>query len=446
MSAAFYLSRLAEGAGLQLQCSLLEQGDRLGGVVRTEHCDGLVLEAGPEGWASYKPAARKLVEELGLKDQLMGSNDDRRRTLIARRGRLEALPDGMMFLAPIEPLAFWRSAPLSFLGKLRASCEPLVPRSRGELSVREFFQRRLGREFTETLVEPLISAIYGGNFERLSAPSALPELYRAEQRAGSLWRGLRRFAKMARKVSVLFTMKEGMSQLTDRLEQRLTETEIRTGIADLQLGGTNGHYRLTWRGGETESDFVVLAVPAPAAADILGPCDARTAETLRAIPYGSSTLVYLGYRRDQFSHPLDGFGFIVPGNEPYLIDACTWVNTKFDHRVPDDLVLLRCAIHGHGAGSDLPDNTLVERCHREIQELMGISTPPVLSRTYQVRGAIPQLLMGHGGRVQAARQSLSGFPGIILAGSYVGGVGIPDCIQTGRQAAEAVLAQATARN
>ncbi len=445
LTAAFYLQRLAGTAGVSLACTLLEQDDRLGGVIRTERVDGLVLEAGPEGWASYKHTALRLLEDLGLKDQLLGSNDRRRRTWVARQGRLTALPDGMMFLAPVNPLAFWRSAPLSWFGKLRASCEPLVPRSTGELSVRQFFERRLGPEFTRELVEPLISAIYGGDFERLSTPSALPELYRAEQRAGSLWRGLRRFARMTRKTSVLYTLREGMSQMIDRLTAQLDAVRIQTGVRGLRLHRDGEAYRLCWESGQEAADFVVLAVPAPAAARILSSDFPAASSALSAIPYGSSTLVYLAYRKSEFNHPLDGFGFIVPSNEPQFTDACTWVNTKFDFRAPDDLVLLRCAVHRHGAGTDLPEEESAARCHRDIAELMEVSCKPVFSRVYQVRGAIPQLLMGHSGRVQSAVRALRDHPKVVLAGSYVGGVGVPDCIRTGREAAESILRRLESR-
>lgn len=439
LSTAFYLERLAEEKSIDLSCVLLEKDTRLGGVIQSEREDGLLLERGPEGWASYKPAARKLIEDLGLGDQVIGSRDDYRRTLVVRQGRLEALPDGMMFLAPVDPFSFWRSAPLSLTGKLRVSLEPFVPRSRGELSVRRFFERRLGSEFTERLVEPLISAIYGGDFDRLSAPSTLPELYRAEQRAGSLWRGLRRFAGLTRKISVLHTMRDGMSQLVEHLAEHLQRTAVHRGMVDLKLSATAGRFQLSNRAGSWVADHVVLATPAPAAADLLSPLIPSASEALRQIPYGSSTLAYLAYRKSEFHHPLNAFGFIVPSHEPHLVDACTWVNTKFDHRVSDGTVLMRCAIHGHGKGSALSDSELIEGCQNDVARLMGIDCRPYLTRVFQIRNAIPQLLLGHGERVQKAREALAVYPGLHLAGSFVGGVGVPDCILTGRTTAEAII-------
>ncbi len=446
LSTAFYLEQASRDLSLDLQVTLLEKGRRLGGVVQTTTSDGLLFEGGPEGWASYKPAGKKLVHELGLKDELIGSRDEFRRTLIVRDGQLTSLPDGMMFLAPVDPWAFWKSAPMSLFGMLRASLEPLVTRSSGDLSIRRFFERRLGREFTERLVEPLISAVYGSDFEELSAPSSLPELYRAEQRAGSLWWGLRRFAKMTTKVSVLVTMKEGMQQLTDRLEDQLSSTQVVREVNQIRINRTGNEFVVRSSKGEECSDFVVLCTPAPAAGQIVSEIGPRAAELLGRIPYGSSTIVYLVYDRKKFDHPLDGFGFIVPRKESIMLDACTWVNTKFGYRAPDDKVLLRCAIHSRN-GRIIPSNDqLGELVAEEIRSIMGIESRPIGQKIYRVEGGIPQLLVGHQQRLKEIREELSQYPGLILAGSFSGGVGIPDCIKTARETATAIAAAVSAEN
>ncbi len=441
LSAAFYLERLAEERGLRIESTLIEKTRRLGGVIRTETLDGMLLEAGPEGWASYKPAGKKLVGDLRMEGELIGSNDVRRKTLIVRDGTLTALPNGMMFLAPVEPLAFWRSAPLSLRGKLRASLEPLIRRSRGDLSVRAFFRRRLGPEFTETLVEPLISAVYGADSGRLSAASSLPELYRAEQRSGSLWRGLRRFARISPTVSVLVTLREGMGRLVERLDESLTRTRVLLGIEGLRLSLSNRRPLLRAAGVREDFDRLILCTPADAAADLTAPILPEVAAELRHIPYGSSTLVYLAYPRSRFDHPLDGFGFIVPPGEALQIAACTWVNSKFDHRCPPDRVLLRCAVHHPEGVPDTSDDEAAESAHREVLKVMGVNCPPIRRRVYRIRNGLPQLLVGHQERLREIRRGMARCPEILLAGSYMGGVGIPDCILTGLEAARRTVSE-----
>ena len=60
LSAAFYLEK-ARQAGANLQWTLFEKSDRLGGVIRTERRDGFVLEAGPDSFLSMKPDALALM-------------------------------------------------------------------------------------------------------------------------------------------------------------------------------------------------------------------------------------------------------------------------------------------------------------------------------------------------------------------------------------------------
>jgi oxygen-dependent protoporphyrinogen oxidase len=441
LSTAYYLSKAAETAVTPFEIWLLEKSSDLGGVIRSEKENGLLLEAGPEGWASYKPSAASLAEELGLGESLLGSNDFRRKTYIARGGSLAPLPDGMTFLAPVDPWSFWRTAPISTAGKLRTFCEPFVTRSRGDLSVRAFFARRLGQEFTDHLVEPLISAIYGADFEEVSAPASIPELYRTEQRFGSLWRGLRRFAKLTLSKSVLLSLKNGMSELTQALAENLGSVQVVRGLTDAKLSIRDGSRQLESSICSESFDAVVIATPANAASTLLESVSEELAALLQEVPYSSSSIVYLAYKKAEFSHPRDGFGFIVPREEAGAFDACTWVDQKFDYRSPDDVVLLRCAVHDRRtkrSASD-PEMTL-ELAHREVQRLMGVRCSPVYQRLFRVRHGIPQLLVGHVGRIKRLTLLLESLPGIYFATNYVGGVGIPDCIKTARETAVRVVA------
>ncbi len=442
LSTAYYLQKAGQELGLEMDITLFEREKRLGGVIKTEKDGNLLLEAGPEGWASYKRAAKELIKDLSLSSELLGSNDQHRRNFIARNGGLEPIPDGMTFLSPVEPLAFWRTAKISRLGKLRAFLEPFIPRSQGDLSARDFFTRRLGAEFADRLIEPFVAAIFGAEFGKLSVPSAMPELYRAEQRAGSLWRGLRPLAKLSLSTSVLFSLRDGMSRLVDRLEEELAKITVVRCAAKLILTRSQRCFVIEGDGFGDEFDYVVLATPAHATAQLAGGIDPELKSLLSGISYTSSTIVYLAYKKAEFSHPLNGFGFIVPDEEADVLDACTWVNRKFDGRCPADLVLLRTALHnGRKERPELPDDDLVHDVHGEIKRFMGISCAPIFHRIFRVRGAIPKLVVGHVERVSRIRSILARCPGLHLAASYYGGVGVPDCIQTGKDTAYTIVAQ-----
>ena len=174
LTSAYFLLQERLDKSLEIDISLLERSDRLGGVIRSERIGDCLLEWGPEAFVSYKPAARELAQQLGLSHQLIGSRDERRRTFVVGQETLQPLPEGMAFLAPVSLRTFWSTASLSRAGKLRALLEPLVGRGQGDPSIRSFFERRLGREFTDRIAEPLVAAIYGGDIGRLSTSSALP--------------------------------------------------------------------------------------------------------------------------------------------------------------------------------------------------------------------------------------------------------------------------------
>jgi oxygen-dependent protoporphyrinogen oxidase len=232
-----------------------------------------------------------------------------------------------------------------------------------------------------------------------------------------------------------------MSRLTDKLEEELDEVGIFRGLSELRLIPRNGSYQIQGKGFEAGFDRLVFCTPAYATAQLLSDSHPEVAQLLREIPYGSSTVVHLAYRESEFSHPLDGFGFIVPRSEAQIVNACTWVNRKFDGRCPSDAVLLRCAIHGDSESQETTsDQETVDKVHAEIKRFLGIHCTPFLSRVYHTRPAMPQLLVGHLQRLKRMRAILAKHPGILLAGSYSGGVGVPDCIRTGKETAEKLVA------
>ena len=449
LAAAYYLSRASSAEGLDLEITLLEKAPRLGGVVRSRRVGDFLLEDGPEAFVSYKPAAQDLAHELGLGADLLGSRDDRRKVYVLGPEGLNPLPEGMVFLAPVRRRAFWSSATLSPAGKLRALLEPWIPRSRMDTSVQKFFHRRLGREFTRRVAEPLVSAIYGGNIRHLSMESALPLLYRLEQTQGSLRKGfLRRPLESSSQPLPLFlTLRNGMQQLTDALGKRLPGVRIRTGVAGLRLTAVaRSRYRLQGDGFDGVQDAVILSTPAPAASRLLAGLTAEDSSPLSRVPYTSTRIVYLAYRRSEFSHPLNGFGFVASKGADTVLDACTWVSSKFDERCPPDSVLLRCAVHdGRRRRTGMSEDESVARTHQELRRILKISCSPTLSYVWEHGPVMPQPVVGHARRMEAIRATLNKFPGIYLTGAFIGGVGIPDCIETSRKVAEEVAVRARKR-
>jgi oxygen-dependent protoporphyrinogen oxidase len=194
------------------------------------------------------------------------------------------------------------------------------------------------------------------------------------------------------------------------------------------------------------ADGVVLATPAPLAASIIAGLDPDLGRALAAIPYASSATVTLAYRRAEVRHALDGFGFVVPHAEGRQILACTFSSLKYPGRAPEGAVLLRAFLGGERAPDllDRDDAALAAAAQQDLGALLGIAAPPHLVRVHRHVEAMPQYQVGHAGRIAAVEACVARYPGLAVAGNAFGGVGIPDCIYSGEEAAGRVLEHALA--
>jgi oxygen-dependent protoporphyrinogen oxidase len=445
LSAAYYLSRTGH------PCTLIETSPVLGGVIRSEHAGGCLIEAGPDSFLAQKPWALQLIRELGLEDQVIGSNDASRRTFICRRGRLIPLPDGIQFLAPTRlwpilttPLFSWRT-------KARVGLEWFhrPQHERRDRSVADFVTEHYGAEVNEYLAQPMLAGVYGGAAEKLSAQSVLPQFIEIERKFGSLTRGMvrtRRAAAVAeapengRPRSLFLSLRDGMQQLTDTLATRLDRRIRRVTGTVRALRGARGAFELQLDGATITADQVVLAVPAYRAGELLGSLDEALAGLLMGVRYNSSVTAALLYERAGWTHPLDGFGFLVPRVEGRPLAACTWVNTKFPSRVAEDRVLLRAFMAGEQAETMLSasDEELAGMMDRQCRELMGFQQTPAQWRIHRWSRAMAQYEVGHQYRMDELAVRLTQLPGLYLTGNAYSGIGIPDCIHRSQLVAEQV--------
>ena len=235
LSAAFYLEK-ARRSGADIEYSLFESGQRLGGVLSSDHIDGCLVEAGPDSFLTEKPWAVALCRELGLDDQLIGSNDSERKTYIVVKGKLVAMPDGLMFMVPTRLVPTALSPLFSWNTKVRMAQELLHPPRpmQDDESVAQLVQRHFGAEVVDRLADPLLSGVYGGDAAKLSARAVLPRFVEMEEKYGSLSRAmLAAHKKMVRTASKkpprpLFTsLRDGMQQMVDAIVTRLDPQAIR---------------------------------------------------------------------------------------------------------------------------------------------------------------------------------------------------------------------------
>jgi oxygen-dependent protoporphyrinogen oxidase len=437
--------------------TLIESAPRWGGKITSAHEDGFTIEGGPDSFITQKTAGLELCRRLGLEDQLVGSNSGKSATTyIWSGGRLHPMPEGMMLMAPTMVLPFLRSRLITWPGKLRMGMEVFVPRASSDEdeSLAGFVRRRLGAEALNKIAGPLLGGIHAADPERLSLKSTFPMFLEMEKKHGSLLRGMMkrvkpRAAHGAKRPPMFMSLRGGLQQLSDALVAQLPGTNLRAGCRALTVSRNADRYRIALSDGSSLlADDVVFATPSYVTADLVEQLDSALAARLRAIRYVSTATVSLGFRRSEIAHPLQGAGFIVPRSEGRRITACSWSSVKFNHRAPDDCVLLRVFIGGALAEelAEQDEAALVQLAREELQAIMRITATPVLAKAYRWRKANPQYDLGHEERVAEMEQTLTNFPGLHLAGAAYHGAGIPDCIQSGLKAAQAIAARQSHAN
>jgi oxygen-dependent protoporphyrinogen oxidase len=451
LSAAYGLAESAASRDSPIECTLIEAAPRLGGKILTEQVGGFVIEGGPDSFLSQKPWGIELCRRLGLADRVIGTNQDRRKTYVYSKGRLEQLPEGLALGVPTRLGPFLGSGLLSWKGKLRLGAELLIPRrrERGDESLGAFFRRRLGNEALERIIEPLMTGIYAGDADGLSIQATFPRFPEMERQAGSIVRALlgsrRRPQSEGPGGSPFVTLQGGLSEMVQALTARLGCLRVLTGrrVRTVRVSEAPRRYEVVMEGtAPLAVDALILATPAYDAATLLDPLDGKLAALLRGIPYASTATISLGFRRQDFSHRLDGYGFVVPRIEGRALLAVTWTSSKWSHRAPDDAVLLRAYVGGAGREAVLgqSDGGLVSLVRAELRAVMGLTEVPVLTRVFRWPRAMPQYLVGHLERLAAIDKRLARWPGLFLTGAGYRGVGIPDCIHDGLDTAERVRA------
>ncbi|MGH9561467.1 MAG: protoporphyrinogen oxidase [Terracidiphilus sp.] len=463
LAAAYELEK-ARAAGAAIAYMLFEERPRLGGSLASEIAGGAVLERGPDSFLTEKPAATELCRELGLGGELIPSNDAARKTYIVTRNRLVPLPDGLMFLVPTKLVPTAMTRLFSVRTKMRMGLELLHPPrpSEGDESVAALVERHFGREAVDRLADPLLSGIYGGDSTQLSAQTVLPRLVEMEVKYGSLTRGMlaahRKMAAAAKSSSktqtrgaAIFTaLRGGMQQLVDAIVSRLDAANIRTATPVSGIGKTAQGWRVTAGGMGNEFDAVIIAAPAWAAGELLKPVDAALGGELSGIPYSSSITVNLVYDESKIGALPAGFGFLVPAIEGRAMLACTFAHRKFLGSTPPGKAVFRAFLGGMNRSEMLAESDagLLETVRREMSEILGAKTfsaetEPEFAQVTRWPRTMAQYAVGHKARMQRVNARVAELPGLRLVGNAYDGIGVPDCIRLGRQAATELLSLST---
>lgn len=442
---------------------LLEASPRLGGLIRSERDGEWLIEYGPNSLLDNKPVVSALLTELGLSNDRQYSQAAAKKRFLVSRGQAVA--------APTSPFGALSTPLLSFPGKLRVLGD-LFRRRRlrdTDLSLADFCADHFGAEFVRRLLDPLISGIYAGDPTQLSARHAFPILWEAEQTHGSIIRGLigaaraHRAAQQAdapadqpktrRQRARIYSFPEGLETIPRALAATLPPGSVQLNSQVTRLvppSAPDQPWQVEYQTPANKdphappstlsASAVVLALPAAALASLLID-NTHPLSIFENLEYPAVASLFLGYKRSQIRHPLDGFGMLAPSGERRNLLGILFSSSLFPGRAPDDHVALTVLVGGtrHPDIAHLPRESLMELIRIELLELLGVSGNPVYAHHHINTAAIPQYKLGHEKYLATLDAAEARYPGLHIGGPIRDGIAVYACIAAGEKLAQRVL-------
>jgi protoporphyrinogen/coproporphyrinogen III oxidase len=419
---------------------LIEAGDRVGGVIQSMDADGFLIERGPNSLRGTHEFL-DLVDELGLADELVTGNP-RAPAFVYSEGKLQPVP--------MSPPAIIKTRLISNASKFRLMCEPFIKarKASSEESIASFVSRRLGGEILDKLVAPFLSGVYAGDPQQLSIQACFPKLAEFESARGSIFRGALQTGRQPRNQQTgrslrpyrLCSFRRGLGTLTQKLAREIGESLI-TETTVTQIIENQRRFEITIeQPGESrryESATLVIATPAFAAAQLLQVFSPEISSLLTEIPYASLASVPLAYRSEQIEGSLKGFGFLAPRGQGLRTLGSIWTSSLFRDRAPDGWICTTNFIGGvtDPAAARLSDEEVIRIVHNDLVKVLGIKGDPRRLPVTRYERAIPQYNLGHAARVAKIESALRGHTGLLLAGNYLRGVSLGDCIKQAEEIA-----------
>lgn len=433
MAAAYY----AKQAGAHV--TLYEASDRIGGKIKTVYRDGFVLECGPDGYMARKPTLTELITELGLDDDLVRSMTGT--SYIYVRNRLRQMPAGSVMGIPTKFWPMVKTDLFTWRGKFRAGMDLVLPRvyAGSDISLDTFFRARLGSEVVEAMIEPLLSGIYNGTLDDMSIESTFPQFITIEQKTRSLILGMKALTPPVqagvkpREAGKFLSLGQGLGVLIEALRPSIDRLCLGTRVAAVRP------HEVVLEDGTVESfDGIVLATSPNALGPLLG---LPEAERLSSLKRTSSITVLAAFEKADVE-ALDGTGYVIAKGEGNALTACSWMHKKWPHMAPENKALLRVYI-GSAFVPDLlteSDETISDFALRELRKIQHVGNP-IFTRVERHVDTMPQYEVGHKQYVRAFEETLSSLAGVEACGAILHGVGLPDCVDSAKQAVTRIMAR-----
>jgi oxygen-dependent protoporphyrinogen oxidase len=426
LSSAWYLQQ----AGFSVQ--VLEAQAQVGGRIQTQVQEGWQVDVGANSGLLSSQPIDALIDDLGLRDQVVVANDQSKNRFVVRGGKLWALP--------LSIIALIKTPLLSPVSKLSLLWEPFRGRGIGEESIGDFVTRRLGKEWRDWVIDPFVSGIFAGNPDKLSVQAAFYKVWLMEKDHGSLFKGMLTRMKARKQDRAagryvpsnnMISFNKGMSTLPRALAEALGDS-LRCSAAVISLNKQESAWLVTTADGESLlADKVVVTLDAPDAANLLSPLSPTAVQLLKSIESPPLAVVALGFDRHQIEHALDGFGVLIPRSLGIQTLGAIFSTSIFPQRAPAGKVLLSCFIGGsrNPIVATRDDATLIEQVVKDLTPLLGINGQPEFSQVKLWPHAIAQYQLGHLEKVAQIRQTLAqDCPNIITRANWHEGISIPDVV------------------
>jgi oxygen-dependent protoporphyrinogen oxidase len=420
--------------------TVFERNAEVGGAIISLEQNGWLIEGGPNSLQETAEVAA-LLRELKLEEERAAVSPLAQKRFIVRNGR--------PVMVPLSPAGLLTSPLFSWSARLRVLTELLTrPRVRTtDVTLGAFVASHFGHEIVDYGLNPFVSGVYAGDPAKLSARYSFPNLWQLERTHGSLLRGLRAQAAARRArgdttgVAPIISFRRGLQTLPRTLAAALPADAVQTeaSVTSLIPGAP---WKLIWTRGEqvqtTEFDAVVLALPAGALAQLVfSTLGERSLASLDHLPHPPVSSLFLGFKREQVAHPLDGFGALVPAKENRSLLGVLFSSSLFAGRAPAGHVALTVFAGGMRQSEigRLETVTLLERVLPELRELLGVTGDPVFTHHTFWPRAIPQYNLGHERFLDPLARHESKNPGLFIGGNARDGISLPDCLKSGTELA-----------
>lgn len=412
---------------------VLERQSQVGGNATTDRFDGFLMEQGPTTFNASFPAAVEQLSKLGLLDSAADLGPDVKRRYLRNNGRLTGIST--------HPMGFFKSNYLSLRGRASMMLEILRPRKKTdtEETIHAFACRRFGREFADKVIDPMAAGLFMGDAHHLSINGAFPKLAELEQKHGSITRGILHAKRGSEPGRHLYSWRTGIGTIPETLAANLGE-RVHTGVSITGLVKTPAGFDVQTNKGLQTCRTVVLAVPPHIVAALLKDIDPVGSLAASEISAPPINVAFLGYKREQVAHPLDGLGYLGTKDKDLIISGAQFASTMYAGRAPDGYV----AISAYAGGvrnpelAQLPEAELLAQIHMELAGLLGIKGRPALTRLRRWSHGLPQYTIGHNARHDAFLATPERVQGLFLTGNYINGVSVANCMETANMVVERI--------